>query len=42
MIGYWVGERTKIPEDQQKEWKHATLGGRMLGGFSRMYQRPGR
>ena len=31
MIRYWVGEKTEITEDQQKEGKQATLGGRRLG-----------
>lgn len=36
-------KRTKIPEAQQKEWKHATLGVRRLGeGLSRICHRPGR
>jgi hypothetical protein len=26
------GKRTEIPEGQQKEWKHATSGGRRFGG----------
>jgi hypothetical protein len=36
------GERTEIPEGQQKEQKQATSGGRRLGGPSKMYQRLGR
>jgi|UPI00000E9F01 hypothetical protein len=34
--GTWLGigweKRTEIPEGQQKEWKHATSGGRRFGG----------
>jgi hypothetical protein len=28
IIRYSVGERTEIPEGQQKEWKHALSAGR--------------
>jgi hypothetical protein len=42
MIWYWKREKDWSPEDQQKEWKQATSGGKRLGGPSRMYQRPGR
>jgi hypothetical protein len=42
MIRYRVREKDWSPEDQQKEWKHETLGGKRLGGPSRMYQRPER
>jgi hypothetical protein len=31
-LGIGWGERTKIPEGQQKEGKHETLGGRRFGG----------
>jgi hypothetical protein len=31
MIGIGCGERTEIPEGQQKGWKQAIMGGRRLG-----------
>jgi hypothetical protein len=40
-LGTGWGKRTEIPEGHEK-WKHATSGGRRLGGPSRMYQKPGR
>jgi hypothetical protein len=42
LIWYWVREKDRSPEGQQKEWKQAISGGRRLGGRSRMHQRPER
>jgi hypothetical protein len=31
LIWYWVREKDRSPEGQQKEWKQATSGNRRLG-----------
>jgi hypothetical protein len=42
MTWYWVREKDLSPEDQQKEWKQATSGGRKLEEPSRIQWTPGR